>query len=50
MVRVRRTDCAWEDGCVVKDSVQVVLQRSHICKGVEGVDHAVIAIYLQHVE
>ena len=25
MVHVRRTDCAWEDGCVVKDLVQVVL-------------------------
>ena len=25
-------------------------QCSHICKGVEGVGHAVIATYLQHVE
>ena len=25
-------------------------QCSHICKGVEGVGHAFIATYLQHVE
>ena len=38
------------DVLAVKDLVQVVFQRSHICKGVEGVGHAVRAIYLQHVK
>ena len=34
MVRVRRTYYEWKDGCDVKDLVQIVLQRSHICKEV----------------